>query len=214
MDGRGSGVQRTGPRGAILGACPGRPTATVSASRDATGDPISDKPRRTAPRRAPQHGPPCPQAEFPRRSPAAGVRAPHQPEHRTMSQTPRSVTGRRGVSIPAPGRFTASPAQDRTRRVGDAGLLRHPNRLRPPAGRSRAEHAGLERGVRPLALRGWGMSEKLQGGCWGRGVSSFLLVPRSGPQTLRGHRSPAPTQASMLALGSPRAVWWRCPKAG
>lgn len=34
----------------------------------------------------------------------------------------------------------------------------------------------------------------------------FLLVPWSGLQTLRGHRSPAPTQASLPAPGSPRAI--------
>ena len=119
-----------------------------------------------------------------------------------------------GSRSPHLGRFMASLAQDGTWRVGDAGLLRHPNRLGPSTGRSRVEHAGLERGGRPLALRGWGVSEKLQGGCWGKGVRSFLLVPRSGPQTLQGHCSPAPTQASMLAPGSPRAVWWRRPKAG
>uniref|UniRef100_A0A4W2E9C5 Vestigial like family member 4 n=1 Tax=Bos indicus x Bos taurus TaxID=30522 RepID=A0A4W2E9C5_BOBOX len=34
----------------------------------------------------------------------------------------------------------------------------------------------------------------------------FLLVPWSGLQTLRGHRSPGPTQASLPAPGSPRAI--------
>lgn len=83
-------------------------------------------PRVTPPQTSPAGLPPCLRAEFPRQGPAAGVGAPHQPEHHTMSQTPRSMRRRRGVLIPAPGRFMASLAQDGTgvwEMLGCCGIL-------------------------------------------------------------------------------------------